>query len=129
LSNEKGKNKKREESEKEKNKSKKNDDEVITTKTKSQLAREARKEIHVAPMKDIPYPLVPSKKERERYFAHFLDIFKKLEITIPFGKALQQMPLYTKFLKDLLTKKGKYINIKSIMVEGNCSAVIMRILP
>ena len=129
MSNEKGKNKKREESEKEKNKSKKNDDEVITTKTKSQLAREARKEIHVAPMKDIPYPLVPSKKERERYFAHFLDIFKKLEITIPFGKALQQMPLYTKFLKDLLTKKGKYINIKSIMVEGNCSAVIMRILP
>ena len=80
-------------------------------------------------MKDIPYPLVPSKKERERYFAHFLDIFKKLEITIPFGKALQKMPLYTKFLKDLLTKKGKYINIKSIMVEGNCSAVIMRILP
>ena len=129
MSNEKGKNKKREESEKEKNKSKKNDDDVITTKTKSQLAREARKEIHVAPMKDIPYPLVPSKKERERYFAHFLDIFKKLEITIPFGKALQQMPLYTKFLKDLLTKKGKYINIKSIMVEGNCSAVIMRILP
>ena len=31
------------------------------------------------------------------------------------------MPLYTKFLKDLLTKKGKYINNESIVVEGNCS--------
>ena len=39
------------------------------------------------------------------------------------------MPLYTKFLKDLLIKKGKYINNESIMVEGNCSVVIQRILP
>ena len=51
--------------------------------------------------------MVPSKKDKERYFSRFLDIFKKLEITIPFGEALQQMPLYTEFLKDLLTKKGK----------------------
>ena len=73
--------------------------------------------------------MVPSKKERGKYFAHFLDIFKKLDITIPFGEALQQMPLYTKFIKDLLTKKRKYINNESIMVEGNCSAVMQRILP
>jgi len=82
--------------------------------------------IHI---KDIPYPLVPSKKERERCFARFLHTFKKLEIIIPFGEALQQMPMYTKFLKDLLTKKGKYINNESIMVEGNCNAMIQRILP
>ncbi|KHN45834.1 hypothetical protein glysoja_045229, partial [Glycine soja] len=56
-------------------------------------------------------------------------IFKKLEITIPFGEALQQMPLYSKFLKDLLTKKRKYIHSDTIIVEGNCSAVIQRILP
>jgi len=39
------------------------------------------------------------------------------------------MLLYTKFLKDLLTKKGKYINNEIIVVEGNCSVVIQRILP
>ncbi|XP_006590113.1 uncharacterized protein [Glycine max] len=39
------------------------------------------------------------------------------------------MSLYTKFLKDLLTKKGKYIHSENIMVEGNCSVVIPRILP
>ncbi|XP_028184674.1 uncharacterized protein LOC114371421 [Glycine soja] len=39
------------------------------------------------------------------------------------------MPLYTKFLKDLLTKKSKYINNESIVVEGNYSVVIQRILP
>eukprot|EP00256_Glycine_max_P035920 XP_006582683.1 uncharacterized protein LOC102666275 [Glycine max] len=39
------------------------------------------------------------------------------------------MLLYSKFLKDLLTKKGKYIHSDNIVVEGNCSAVIQRILP
>ena len=61
--------------------------------------------------------------------ACFLDILKKLEITIPFGEALQQMPLYSKFLKDMLTKKSKYIHSDNIVVEGNCSVVIQRILP
>ena len=61
--------------------------------------------------------------------ARFLDIFKKLEITLPFGEALQQMPLYAKFLKDMLTKKNLYIHSDTIVVEGNCSVVIQRILP
>ena len=39
------------------------------------------------------------------------------------------MPLYTKFLKKLLIKKGKYINNESIGVEENCRVVIKRILP
>ena len=39
------------------------------------------------------------------------------------------MPMYTKFMKDMLTKKGKYINNESIVVEENYSAVIQRILP
>ena len=75
-------------------------------------------------MKEIPYPLVPSKKENERYFTWFLNIFNKLEITIPFREALQQMPLYTKFMKDLLTKKEKYTNDDNVVIELNFSVVI-----
>ena len=48
---------------------------------------------------------------------------------MPFGEALQQMPLYAKFLKDMLTMKNKYIHSDTIVVEGNCSAMIQRILP
>ncbi|XP_006599837.1 uncharacterized protein [Glycine max] len=39
------------------------------------------------------------------------------------------MPLYSKFLKDMLTRKNKYIHNENIIVEGNCSVVIQRILP
>ena len=72
---------------------------------------------------------MPSKKNKERYFKRFMEIFKGLEIIMPFGEALQQMPLYPKFMKDILSKKGKYINNESIVVEGNYSAVIQRKLP
>jgi len=37
---------------------------------------------------ELPYPVVPSKKEKDRHLARFLDIFRKLEITMPFGEAL-----------------------------------------
>ena len=39
------------------------------------------------------------------------------------------MPLYTKFMKDILTKKGKYIDNENIVVGGNCNAIIQRKLP
>ncbi|XP_006584301.1 uncharacterized protein LOC114420488 [Glycine soja] len=48
---------------------------------------------------------------------------------MPFGESLQQMPLYSKFLKEMPTQKNKYIHSENIIVEGNCSAVIQRILP
>ncbi|XP_028188911.1 uncharacterized protein LOC114375331 [Glycine soja] len=48
---------------------------------------------------------------------------------MPFGEALQQMPLYSKFLKDMLTRKNWYIYSDTIFVEGCCSAMIQRILP
>lgn len=38
---------------------------------------------------EVPYPVVPSKKEKVRHLARFLDIFWKLEITMSFGEALQ----------------------------------------
>ncbi|XP_014632526.1 uncharacterized protein [Glycine max] len=68
-------------------------------------------------------------EDKERHLARFLDIFKKLEITMPFGEALKQMPLYAKFLKDMLTRKNRYIHSDTIVMEGNCSVVIQRILP
>ena len=98
-------------------------------KGKSEATNEKKKEATPIEGKKAPYPLVPSRKEKERHLARFLDIFKKLEITLPFGEALQQMPLYAKFLKEMLTKKNRYIHSDKILVEGNCSAVIQRIFP
>ena len=73
-------------------------------------AKKSRSEKAVDEGVEVQYPVVPSKKEKDRHLARFLDIFRKLEITMPFGEALQEMPLYSKFLKDMLTRKHKYIH-------------------
>eukprot|EP00256_Glycine_max_P057275 XP_014625051.1 uncharacterized protein LOC102663122 [Glycine max] len=103
--------------------------EIEKKKGKSEANIEKNKEATPIECKEVPYPLVPSQKDKERHLARFLDIFKKLEITLPFGEALQQMPLYAKFLKDMLTKKNRYIHNDKIVVEGNYSVVIQCILP
>ena len=79
--------------------------------------------------KPLPYPKIHSRKEKEKQFGRFLDIFKRLEINIPFSEALQQMPSYARFMKELLTKKRKYIEEETIEVQGNCSAIIQKLLP
>ena len=55
----------------------------------------------------VPFPQRLQKSRREEQFSKFLDIFKKIEINIPFTEVISQMPLYEKFLKEILSKKRK----------------------
>jgi len=50
-------------------------------------------------VKNLPYPHVPSRKDKDRQFAIFQKIFKKLQINNPFVDAIKQMPTYAKFMK------------------------------
>ncbi|XP_058763952.1 uncharacterized protein LOC131637372 [Vicia villosa] len=58
------------------------------------------------PAVKLPF-LVRNKKkgQHEKNFEKFLEMFKKLEINIPFLEALEQMPTYAKFMKDIISKK------------------------
>ncbi|KAL4276253.1 hypothetical protein AHAS_Ahas20G0188700 [Arachis hypogaea] len=53
----------------------------------------------------LPYPQRLQKELKNQQFPKFLEVFKKLEINILLAEALEQMPLYAKFLKDLINKK------------------------
>ena len=55
----------------------------------------------------IPYPQRVQKKKTDAQFSRFLDIFRKVEINIPLVEALQQMPSYAKFLKDVVSNKRR----------------------
>ena len=55
-------------------------------------------------------------------------MFKKIEINIPFAKALDQMPNYAKFLKDILSKRRRFIE-GVVNLIATCSVVIQRSLP
>ena len=60
----------------------------------------------------------------EERFSRFLDMFKKMEINIPFAKALAHMPNYAKFLKDILSKKRKIAKEGVVSLTATCSVVI-----
>jgi len=36
-----------------------------------------------------------------------MEIFSQLQVNIPFGEALDQRPMYAKFMKELLTGRRK----------------------
>ena len=56
----------------------------------------------------VPFPQRLQKAKLEKQFSKFLNMFKKIEINIPFSEALNQMPHYAKFMKGMLSKKIKF---------------------
>ena len=58
----------------------------------------------------MPHILSPQRLQKSKIddqFSKFLNMFKKIEVNIPFAEALTQMPHYAKFMKDILSKKRK----------------------
>ncbi|XP_057740159.1 uncharacterized protein LOC130957307 [Arachis stenosperma] len=76
-----------------------------------------------------PHPQRLRKDGKDGQFSRFLEIFKKLQINIPFAEALEQMPLYAKFLKELMTIKRNWEEKETIMLTEEYSAIIQKKLP
>ncbi|XP_015944693.1 uncharacterized protein LOC107469828 [Arachis duranensis] len=72
----------------------------------------------------VSYPQQLRKKGDDNQFLRFLEIFKKLQINIPFVEAIEQMQLYAKFLKELMTKKRSWKNNETVILTEECSAII-----
>ena len=77
----------------------------------------------------VPFPQRLQKSKIEEQFARFLKTFQKLEISMPFTEVVTQMPLYSKFLKDILSKKRKIVEEGIVNLTATCSAVIKKELP
>ena len=77
----------------------------------------------------VPFPQMMQKAKLEDQFSKFLNMFKKIEINIPFSEALTQMPYYAKFMKDLLSKKRKFTEEGIVSLNATCNAVIQKSIP
>jgi hypothetical protein len=54
-----------------------------------------------------PFPERLRAPKKNAQFTEILEVFKQVQINIPFLDAIQQVPAYAKFLKDLVTIKRK----------------------
>ncbi|XP_050918617.1 uncharacterized protein LOC127136055 [Lathyrus oleraceus] len=87
------------------------------------------KEIVIEPKSvvKLPFPTRNKKKgQHEKNFEKFLELFKKPEINIPLFEALEQMPTYSKFMKDIILKK-RTADTNPIILTKTCSAILQGI--
>ena len=71
----------------------------------------------------------PTVARINKQFTKFMDVFKKLHINIPFADALEQMPSYVKFMKDILSQKRRLADFETVNLTEECSAILQRKLP
>ena len=80
-------------------------------------------------MPAVPFPQRMQKSKIEEQFTRFLKTFQKMEISMPFTEVVTQMPLYAKFLKEILSKKRRFAEEGVVNLTATCSAVIKKNFP
>jgi len=65
-----------------------------------------------------------AKAKLDMQFEKFLEVLKKLYISIPFTEALTQLPSYAKFLKVILSNKRNLEEYETIALIEECSMTI-----
>ena len=74
----------------------------------------------------LPFPQRMQNHKLDKQFQKVLNVFKQLDINIPFLEAVTQMPKYAKCLKDILSNKRKWDAHETIPLNEECSAVIRK---
>ena len=77
----------------------------------------------------ILYPQRLKKNKLDKQFTKFMEVFKKLHINIPFADALEQIPSYVKFIKDILSKKIRLSDFETVNLTKECRGILQRKLP
>jgi hypothetical protein len=70
------------------------------------------------------YPERLKAPKKNALFAEILEVFKQVQINIPFLDAIQQVPSYAKFLKDLVTIKRKTNVPKKAYLTEQVSSIL-----
>ncbi|KAK8593410.1 hypothetical protein V6N12_045492 [Hibiscus sabdariffa] len=82
---------------------------LITKPSGGQCADATAKAVPAQTAEDVrpppPFPQRLKKLKEDTQFKKFVDMLDQLHIDVPFLEAIDQMPTYAKFLKDIITKK------------------------
>ncbi|KAK9033649.1 hypothetical protein V6N11_049835 [Hibiscus sabdariffa] len=76
-----------------------------------------------------PFPQRLKKQKQDYQFKKFLDILKQVHINLPLVEALQQMPNYAKFLKDMVTRKKRIEEFETAAATETCLALLHNKVP
>ncbi|XP_057248916.1 uncharacterized protein LOC125494782 [Beta vulgaris subsp. vulgaris] len=77
----------------------------------------------------LPFPHRMQKSKVDQQLGKFMSMVKNLEVTVPFTDLISQVPVYAKFLKDMITKKRDFGGIDRVSLTEECSAVLQNKIP
>jgi len=66
---------------------------------------------------NIPFPQRFAKSKLDEQFKKFIEMMNKLYIDVSFTEVLTQMPTYAKFLKEILSKKGRLRRMRQLTLR------------
>ncbi|XP_062119059.1 uncharacterized protein LOC133832774 [Humulus lupulus] len=100
-------------------------DEKKISPPKTMINQEEKSPYNYAP----PFPQCLQKQKLGKQFSEFLEVFKTLHLNIPSAEALEKMPIYVKFMKDILSKKKKLGDFETVSLTQKFSAIFKKKLP
>ncbi|CAN6585834.1 unnamed protein product [Malus baccata var. baccata] len=77
----------------------------------------------------LPFPQRQQQRSKDQQCIEFMKTLSKVQINLPLLDANKQIPSYAKFLKELCSKKKKFLEYENVILTEQCSAVLLHKLP
>ncbi|XP_074314374.1 uncharacterized protein LOC141649587 [Silene latifolia] len=77
----------------------------------------------------IPFPQRLARAKLEQKYGKFMDMMKGINITMPFIDVVKEIPIYGKFLKELISNKNSLSPTTTVNLSKECSAILMNEAP
>ncbi|CAN6566835.1 unnamed protein product [Malus baccata var. baccata] len=77
----------------------------------------------------LPFPQRQQQRSKDQQCIEFMKTLAKVQINLPLLDAIKQIPSYAKFLKELCSKKKKFLEYEKVILTEQCSAVLLHKLP
>ncbi|CAN6686569.1 unnamed protein product [Malus baccata var. baccata] len=76
-----------------------------------------------------PFPQRQQQRSKDQQCIEFMKTLAKVQINLPLLDVIKQIPSYAKFLKELCSKKEKFLEYEKVILTKQCSAVLLHKLP
>ncbi|CAM8962412.1 unnamed protein product [Rhodiola kirilowii] len=77
----------------------------------------------------VPFPQRLNKSKLDAHFQRFVEMLKKLYVTLPFHEVITQNPTYAKFLKDIVSNRRVIEESSMVALNAECSAIVQSCMP
>ncbi|CAM8951771.1 unnamed protein product [Rhodiola kirilowii] len=77
----------------------------------------------------VPFPQRLNKSKLDAHFQRFVEMLKKLYVTLPFHEVITQNLTYAKFLKDIVSNRRVIEESSMVALNAECSAIVQSRMP